>query len=225
MNLLIFDLDGTLTNTNEIDERCFIRALAEEFQIFDINTNWQEYISVTDSGITHQIFYEKCGRVPSKDEISRFKSRFVNLLGIASKHNLNLFKEISGAANAIQKLQLPDWRVAIATGGWHDSAILKLKKAGIEIKNIPLATAEDALTREDTLKIAILKSQNLYQADFEKIVFVGDAIWDLKAAKKLQIPFIGIGAELVLKGAEHVIDDLQDLKKFTEVLTVAKTPR
>jgi beta-phosphoglucomutase-like phosphatase (HAD superfamily) len=29
MNLAIFDIDGTLTNTNNVDEDCFVKALAE----------------------------------------------------------------------------------------------------------------------------------------------------------------------------------------------------
>ena len=59
MQLVIFDVDGTLTNTYKIDENCFVRALALEFGIFGVNTNWTEYSYTTDSGITQQIFQEK----------------------------------------------------------------------------------------------------------------------------------------------------------------------
>ncbi|MHC5724190.1 MAG: hypothetical protein ACYTXY_08540 [Nostoc sp.] len=37
MQLVIFDIDGTLTNTYKIDENCFVRAFALEFGIFGIH--------------------------------------------------------------------------------------------------------------------------------------------------------------------------------------------
>jgi hypothetical protein len=33
MNLVMFDIDGTLTNTNAMDEQCHVHALSEVFQV------------------------------------------------------------------------------------------------------------------------------------------------------------------------------------------------
>jgi len=59
MNLAIFDIDGTLTETNAVDEICFVQAFADAHSITRINTNWMEYRYVTDSGIMFQIFHER----------------------------------------------------------------------------------------------------------------------------------------------------------------------
>jgi len=39
MNLVVFDLDGTLTDTNAVDDECFVQALRIAFKIGDVNTN------------------------------------------------------------------------------------------------------------------------------------------------------------------------------------------
>lgn len=227
MQLVIFDIDGTLTNTFKIDENCFVRAFALEFGIFGINTNWAEYAYTTDSGITQQIFQEKLERLPSNEELVRLKARFVSLLQEAFINNQDLFSEISGSANVLAKLQLEsDWRIAIATGGWRESAKLKLQKANIQIEGIPLASANDALSREDIIKIAIIKAENAYQVEkFQKVVFVGDGVWDAKAAYKLNIAFIGIGDnKLTNVGATQVIKDFTKLEDFPKILQSAEIP-
>lgn len=228
MQLVVFDIDGTLTNTNRIDENCFLRAFALEFGIFSINTNWSEYAYTTDSGITQQIFKEKLERLPSNEEIVRLKTRFLSLLQEAFINKQDLFSEIPGSANVLAKLQLnPDWCVAIATGGWRESAKLKLQKANLQIESIPLASANDAFSREDIIKTAIIKAKNVYQVEkFQKVVFVGDGVWDVKAAYRLNIAFIGV-ADTKLKniGASKVIKDFTNLEDFLTILQYAVIPR
>ncbi|MBN4001632.1 MAG: DUF952 domain-containing protein [Nostoc sp. LPT] len=228
MQLIVFDIDGTLTNTNKIDENCFVRAFALEFGIFGINTNWSEYAYTTDSGITQQIFKEKLEHLPSDEELVRLKARFVSLLQEAFINNQDLFSEITGSANVLAKLQLdPDWCVAIATGGWRESAKLKLQKANLQIESIPLASANDALSQEDIIKTAIIKAENVYQVEkFQKVVFVGDGVLDVKAAYRLNIAFIGIGDnKLTNLGATKVIKDFTHLEDFLQLLQSAVIPK
>lgn len=228
MKLVVFDIDGTLTNTNKIDENCFVRAFALEFGIFGISTNWIKYTYTTDSGITQQIFKEKLKRLPSHEELVRLKARFVSLLQEAFINKQDLFSEIPGSTNVLAKLQLDlDWCVAIATGGWRESAKLKLQKANLQIEGIPLASANDALSREDIIKTAIIKAENVYQIEkFQKVVFVGDGVWDVKAAYRLNIAFIGIGDnKLTNVGATKVIKDFTNLEDFLKILQSAVIPK
>ena len=43
MTLVMFDIDGTLTQTYEADEACFVQALREMFGFADIDTDWAGY--------------------------------------------------------------------------------------------------------------------------------------------------------------------------------------
>jgi hypothetical protein len=78
------------------------------------------------------------------------------MLKEACHQNEALFSEIPGAAKLFTELCLtPDWFVAIATSAWYESASLKLQIANINIEGIPLASANDAIAREDIIKAAI----------------------------------------------------------------------
>jgi len=231
MNLAIFDIDGTLTETNAVDEICFVQAFADAHAITEINTNWTEYEYVTDSGIMFQIFDERFGRPPDEDELMNFKSCLVNLLEAQREKNSSLFVEISGASRTLTGLNREtEWAVALATGCWHDSADLKLKAAGIPTEHLPAAFAEHGLSREAILQTAVSHAQQSYdQSRFERIVSVGDASWDVQAARNLGIAFLGIGKpdhELRLRqvGASHVLENYSDYMQFIECLGGAEVP-
>jgi len=232
MNLAIFDIDGTLTVTDHIDDVCFVQALADAHAITGVSTDWAGYSHTTDSGITLDIFRERFNRPPEEAELLKFKSHFVRLLEDYCAKDSSLFAEIVGAASILNRLnQEPDWKVAIATGGWRDSAILKLKAAAIEINSYPAAFADDGYSREEILQSAISKAEKLYQQKrFARIVSVGDGVWDVRTARNLEFPFLGIGAgdrerKLRRAGATHVIEDFADYEKLIRYLTEAEVPR
>ena len=231
MNLAIFDIDGTLTETNAVDEICFVQAFADAHAVTQINTNWMEYQYVTDSGIMFQIFDERFGRPPEEAELINFKSCLVNLLEAHRAKDSSLFAEISGASRALTRLNRePEWAVALATGCWRDSAELKLKAAGIQTQNLPAAFAEHGLSREAILQTAVSHAQQSYgQSRFERIVSVGDAQWDVQAADNLGIPFIGVGKgdrglRLLQVGATHVLESYSDYGHFIRCLREAEVP-
>ena len=62
MHLIIFDIDGTLTETMKIDEECFVRSFKEVFGFADIDTDWSHYPHTTDSSIFHEFYVSRRGR-------------------------------------------------------------------------------------------------------------------------------------------------------------------
>jgi phosphoglycolate phosphatase-like HAD superfamily hydrolase len=231
MNLAIFDIDGTLTETNAVDEVCFVQALADAHAITEINTNWMEYQYVTDSGIMFQIFHERFGRPPDEGELINFKSCLVNLLEAHRAKDSSLFAEIAGASRALTRLNREsEWAVALATGCWRDSAELKLKAAGIQTEHLPAAFAEHGLSREAILQTAVSHAQQSYgRSRFERIVSVGDALWDVQAAGNLGIPFIGVGKgdcglRLRKVGATHVLESYSNFEHLIGCLREAEVP-
>jgi phosphoglycolate phosphatase-like HAD superfamily hydrolase len=231
MNLAIFDIDGTLTNTNSVDNECFVKALAEAHAITEINTDWSAYPHTTDSGITQHIFQEKFGRDPEETELGEFKGCFMNMLSEQYRSNSSSFAEITGAANALTRLrQESDWAVAIATGCWRESALLKLRAANIDIDGTPAAYAEDGLSREEILQAAVSKSLEQYRlSDFGKIVSIGDGLWDVRTARRLDFAFLGVGcgesaAMLHQAGAKHVIEDFANYGQLVRFLNEAEVP-
>lgn len=231
VKLAIFDIDGTLTNTNSVDDECFVRALSEAHAITEINRDWATYPHTTDSGITLQIFQEKFGRDPEAPELAKFKSCFSTMLSEQYHSNRSSFAAIAGASVALSKLrQEADWAVAIATGCWRESAFLKLRAAKIDIDGIPAAFAEDGLSREEILQSAVSQSLGQYRlSSFAKTVSIGDGLWDVRTARRLNFTFLGVGhgesaAILARAGAKHVIEDFADYGRLISFLNEAEVP-
>jgi phosphoglycolate phosphatase-like HAD superfamily hydrolase len=141
------------------------------------------------------------------------------------------FAEISGASVALKMLQQDsDWAVAIATGCWRESALLKLKAANIDPQGIPAAYAEDGLSREAILNAAVSRSLAQHGVSgFEKIVSIGDGVWDVRTAGRLNFAFLGVGCgesatKLQQAGARHVIEDFSDYDQVLKFLIEAEIP-
>ena len=231
MKLVIFDVDGTLTRTVEVDSACFVQAFADEFKITDINTDWARYEHYTDSGIADEIFRQKLGRALSPEEHIKLIDRFLFLLGKNAKTSPELFGEIPGAKKTLLRLENePGWKMAIATGCWLDSAFFKLEKAGIRPQGIPIASADDSMIREKIARLSRKRARSLYRVrHFQRVVYVGDGIWDVRMARRLEIPFLGVGDEekqkyLSRAGAEHFLPDLRDYDLFLRKLDEADVP-
>jgi hypothetical protein len=82
--------------------------------------------------------------------------------------------------------------VEIATGGWLDTALIKLQSANIDLTHLPLATSDDSFERTDIMKLALSK----LGSRFSSITYYGDGPWDRDACVALGWKFVAVGAAL-----------------------------
>ena len=232
MKLAVFDIDGTLTQTNEVDNACFRRAFAEALAVTEIGISWETCPHVTDSGITRHIFRHRLDRDPDEVDEARIRERFMALLRHHHRLDVSLFTEVPGASAMLMRLRRDsEWVIAFATGCWQESADFKLGAAGIESGTFPAAFAEDGPSREQIVQTAVTRALAHYgQSGFEKIVSVGDGLWDVRTAAQLNLAFLGIGGDERAKalgegGARHVIEDFSDFGRFFRCLNQAEVPR
>jgi phosphoglycolate phosphatase-like HAD superfamily hydrolase len=222
MHLVMFDIDGTLTETMKVDGECFARSFKDVFGFADIDTDWSHYPHTTDSGIFHDVFTSRIGRSPTAQEVSRFRQHFIQLLTVASSQSP--FAPVAGADGLLSRLaQDGSHRVSLATGGWRDSSRLKMASAGMCFDNHPAASADDALDRESIMKISGQRAAERYGESFSCTVYVGDGVWDVHACRSVGIPFIGIGtgsraARLSAEGAVCVFPDFSAADIFLRSL-------
>ena len=227
--LAIFDVDGTLTRTVAIDAECFVRALELEFGLVPPHTDWAAYVHTTDSGITRELFEILLGRLPDREEIARLERRFVGLLADCARRDPRVITATPGAHALLTRLRAGDeWDVAIATGAWQASALFKLGTAGIDIAGLPAAFSEDGEGRDEIVRAAWERAQGASGgAAYARVVSIGDAIWDVRTARRLRLPFLGVavkGAESALQaaGATHVIPDFRDVESVLRALAEAQ---
>jgi phosphoglycolate phosphatase-like HAD superfamily hydrolase len=80
------------------------------------------------------------------------------------------------------------------------------------------------------MRTALARAQQHYGcATFERIVYVGDGAWDVRACRELGWPLIGIGegaqaARLSRLGAAHVVANYDPIDGFLHALENAVPP-
>ncbi len=190
----MFDIDGTLIESFDFDANCFKTAVQDVLDT-TIDTNWGNYDHVTDSGILNQILDELN---PSGDRefiIASIKKRFIEHVSDYLKKND--VSPIRGASDFLPHLMdRKNVKLAMATGGWFESALLKLKAAGLYKQGIPMASSSDHFSRMEIMKIA---ESRCGTSQYESKTYFGDAQWDLKASEALGYNFVLVGKRFKYK--------------------------
>ncbi|MBD2677774.1 MULTISPECIES: HAD family hydrolase [Nostoc] len=226
MKLVMFDIDGTLTESNNLDNESYLQALYEVFGFSEVSSDWTSYTHVTDACILNEIFQNKLDRIPLSKEVEAFQQRFLELLLDGTKARGGV-KAISGSSDMLKNLLASgDYQVAYAGGGWTASAIFKLKSANLPIDNIPYAFSDDDESREGIMAIAHSRAEIYYDQLFSEVVYIGDGVWDIRSAKKSGYSFIGIACDnqaqaLFNEGATDVFPNYDDYESFLLALKKA----
>ncbi len=203
MHAVVFDIDGTLLQSAAVDDVLYKSAVLSILGPIQLRSSFSEYDYVSDSGILSQILNEN-GIADDFDITESVKSCFVKSLSSHIAQN-GPFEEIPGARRILERLvSSANHRVAIATGGWRASALLKLETAGLGDIDVPIATSDDAQDREEIMRIALSK----LGSNFTSITYFGDGPWDRDATLGLGWQFVAVGPVL---GGLQSYDDLDDV--------------
>jgi len=227
--LAVFDVDGTLTATNAVDDDCFCRAMSTALGVEIPDVNFAAAVHATDSYITRALCERHLGRAPTAADLDRLTSCFVAELTDELGRAPERFAPIPGAPGLFDALRAKGWSIAIATGGWGPSARLKLAAAGLDDPELVLACAGDALTRPEIVRRAIDRAVARAGHGFARTVSIGDRPWDAWTAAALGLPFVGVGVgrkedEMRAAGAAIVLPDLRDREQVCTALETASSP-
>ena len=206
---IMFDVDGTLVESYDFDEQCYIAAVHEVLG-HEIDANWASYEHVSDVGILIE-HLDRCGIHSDRELIiDAVKNSFV--AKIKQYLSENTLAEIPGASGMIKELKKRESiSLSIATGGWRETALMKLHSAGIDVSGIAMASSNDHFSRTEIMKVAKEKAK---VSSEQRITYFGDAAWDLKASKTLGYNFILVGDRI-----SHT-KSVSDLKKINQILSL-----
>ncbi|MCH2156994.1 MAG: HAD family hydrolase, partial [Opitutales bacterium] len=173
--LAIFDIDGTICDTQDIEGICYAQAYSGVFNQSLETVDWSKFEDPTSAGIIRSL----CGNMSDFGiRETRFKERFVQLLKEKQPHHPGDFSPLPGAVDFMK--QLSDdygYRIAFATGGFDTEAEFKLACCGIELSAYAHATSSDTPKRTDIIRLATQRAQS----ELTEVVYFGDAPWDVVA--------------------------------------------
>lgn len=221
--LVIFDIDGTLTDTKKVEDKCFMRAFHKAFGLDITDANWDDFPQVTDWAITETIISKTWKRLPTTEEYERVIGLFEKELISELESDANQFQEVAGASGFFHRLLENDsFRVGIATGSWSRSARIKLNAIGIDPTDVAFAHSDLHKSRADITREAIHQAREQKNESFRSIVYFGDGSWDYRTCQELGIPFIGIDAKkdgkLSRLGTQHIFHSFNEQKAILDLL-------
>lgn len=210
--LIVFDIDGTLTDSVKIHHEAFYTSL-HELGVEHIDYDFKEYKHYTDSFIAGTIYEKDRNEAFSESKIALFEDLLLKNMISSS------VKEIEGAKALLEFLKTQeDTGICFATGSLLRPAKFKLESIGVDFDESLLVASNDILERENIVQGAINNALEYYQVkEFSEIVSVGDGLWDLRTAANLNLDFIGIGREnrevLKTNGAKRLYDNLKNYRE------------
>jgi beta-phosphoglucomutase-like phosphatase (HAD superfamily) len=210
-NLIMFDIDGTLLNSVSVDHGAFVDAINDELGV-EIDTSWSNIdpLLISDEGIVRSVCHHH--DIDCSSVIGRIKDSFIACLA----HRLQSISiaPVTGAQAFLDHLKRRgDCDLALATGAWRESALLKLGAAGLNVEGVPLASSNDAANRCDIM----LNAQSRCGGPYARRVYFGDGPWDKLASASVGYEFVAIGSRV-----EHDqrFDDFSDYKAILTRLSL-----
>ncbi len=230
MNLVMFDMDGTLTDTFSLDENCYVLAIEQALGLEAVVTDWESYPHASSSYCLEAIVTRARGHAPTADESRAVQRRMIQLMDELYAAKGRETREIPGAASCVRALQAAGHAVAIASGDWESTARHKLTTARIPFEQLPAAFCDASHVRTEIMRTALDRAAAHYgQSRFERVTYIGDGAWDVRACRELGWPLVGVGRDghgtrLRRLGVTQVVPDYTHYDNFLTALAQASVP-
>ena len=198
----IFDVDGTLVDSNYLHTRAWVQAFAEAGESVP---TYRIHRSIGMG--SQQLIEQLTGR--QRPELSDLHSR----------HYRKLWDELEAfdrAADLLREVARRGGTVVLATSAKPDEleVLLKTLDAGDAVHHVLSSKDVEAAKPEPDLFAAALEAGGLHRG---RAVIVGDSIWDVAAAARSGVPCLALltggtgGCELEAAGAVEVFESPSDL--------------
>ncbi|OMC03316.1 HAD family hydrolase [Mycobacterium sp. NS-7484] len=212
---VLFDVDGTLVDSNYLHVHAWTRAFREEK--IDVEA-WQIHRSIGMDG--SHLVAQLSG--DADDEVQeRLKDRHSSLY----KESAELIVRLSGARELLHHLADNGIRVVLASSAPEDELSITRKILDSDDAITAATSSKDVdMAKPDPGIVEVALQRAGVPAD--RAVFVGDAVWDGEAATRVGVPFIGLrcggvaDCELETAGAQAVFDDPLDLLKHLDTTVI-----
>jgi HAD superfamily hydrolase (TIGR01509 family) len=218
MQALIFDLDGTLVDTVYAHVFSWQRALADAGMAID---GWRIHRRIGMSGgLFTRAVARELGRDISPEEAEQLQRRHGQLF----EEFLPERRALPGAVDLLNYLRASGVVYGIATSGRRPEINASLDVLGIAPDSVVIERGD--VLRAKPEPDLFLACQQRLGVDVKECYVVGDAVWDLLAARRAGMLSIGLLSggygedELSRAGAFRVYRDAADLRRSLDELGV-----
>lgn len=208
---VLFDVDGTLVDSNYLHVHAWAQAFREEN--IDVES-WRIHRSIGMDGST-------LVRTLSEDASDAVQQRLKDRHSSLYTDSADLIVRLPGARELLHHLAEKGVRVVLASSAPEDELAITREvldsddaiAAATSSKDVDTAKPDPGIVKMALERAGVSAGQ---------AVFVGDAVWDGKAAARAGVPFIGVrcggvaDCELEKAGAQGIFDDPRDLLRHLD---------
>jgi len=213
----LFDVDGTLVDSNYLHIHAWQRAFEDE----GISVaSWRLHRSIGMDGA--KLVRSLSGNAPSdvQDRLSDAHSRYYRDLAAQ-------LEPLPGACALLRSVADLGLQVVLASSAPEDE--LEILRKVLDCEDVVSITTSShdvdvAKPEPGILQVALDRAG----VTAERAVFVGDSVWDARAATRAGLPCIGLlsggisGAELQTAGASPIFADPRDLLENLDFTRIAE---
>ena len=203
---IIFDVDGTLTSTNDLIFESF-RYISKKY--FNKNPSNNEIMSLF--GPTENVILKEW----SGDNYEKVKDDYYNFYS----DNHHMAKLYPGIKEILDFLKSKKVLLSIFTGKGREAAEITLKKLKIFDYFDLVVTGDDVINHKPSAE-GINKFIDKYNLAKEKVLMIGDSPSDIKAARSAGVKIASaiwdsyVKKEVLQSGSDYIFREVKDLEEF-----------
>jgi len=202
----IFDIDGTLTSTNELIFASF-RQIAKKY----LNKTFTDEEIHSLFGPTEDVILKEwCGKryEEAKEEYYNFYS---------DNHHIANVHE--GMIEILDHLKSKNFPLGIFTGKGRRASLITLQKIGAEKYFDLIVTGDDVVNHKPSAE-GILKFVNHFGLNKEKVLMIGDSVSDVKASKEAGVKIASVlwdshrEEKVKSMNSDYYFNTVEELREF-----------
>ncbi|MCP4136290.1 MAG: HAD hydrolase-like protein [bacterium] len=225
MKAVLFDIDGTILNSNKAGRTSLIRATEDVFGTVG-HMEKVDFQGKTDPLILYESLLSMgFDKTAIHDKIDDLKIKYFEYL------RETIFKNEATLMPGIEEISARLFKdssiiLGLLTGNFHESARIKLSRFDLNKYFEFGVFGDDAANRNDMPGIGREKIKELYNVDidFSRMFIIGDTIHDINCANNSGAVSIAVGTGWVDKdillphNPDYYFDDLGDVDRVLSVI-------
>ncbi len=211
----LFDLDGTLVDSVYQHVLAWQEALESEGIVLSV---WRIHRRIGMSGgLMMNILLRECGMEIDDARAERMRKAHAD----AYNRRAATIRPLPGARELVDYLSHSKIPWAIATSGRMETAGPVIESLGVDLARVPVVTRDQVKYAKPDPDLFLAAADRL-GVDIGNANVIGDAVWDMLAARRAHALGIGLlsggysGDELERAGAYRVFEDPADLLRHID---------